>query len=504
MKKAKVVLSKDFQIAEADNRLYGSFIEHVGRAVYGGIYEPGHPAADENGFRKDVLEFVRELRVPLVRYPGGNFVSGYNWEDGVGPVEKRPRKTDPVWQTIETNQVGTNEFVKWAGLAGAEVMMAVNLGTRGADEARRLVEYCNHPGGSYWSDLRRSHGFEEPHRIKTWCIGNEMDGPWQICAKTAEEYGRAACEAAKVMKWLDPGIELVACGSSNRGMPGFPQWEATVLEHTYGEIDYLSLHTYYANHENNTAEFLARTVDMDEYIKSVISTCDYVKAKLCSNKKIYLSFDEWNVWYHSTEADKQLERWAIAPSRLEDVYNLEDALLVGGMLITLLKHADRVKIACLAQLVNAIAPIMTSKGGGAWKQTIFYPFLHASLYGRGMVLNTLTESPSYESKNYGAVSCVDSVAVYHAETEELTLFALNRDINESIHLEMDLGQFEGYRLIEHIVYENGDIKAVNTERHPFRVVPHNHGRTELLGRKANVELKKLSWNVVRLRKGECV
>ena len=221
MQTAKITIDPNFRIGEVDPRLYGSFIEHLGRAVYGGIYEPEHPTADDMGFRQDVLDLVRELGVPIIRYPGGNFVSGYDWEDGVGPVEERPRRLDLAWKTVETNRVGTNEFAAWAKRAGAEPMIAVNLGTRGTDAARNLVEYCNHPGGSYWSDLRRSHGAEEPHAVGVWCLGNEMDGPWQIGHKTAAEYGRLAVETAKAMKWVDPSIELVACGSSKAAMPTF-------------------------------------------------------------------------------------------------------------------------------------------------------------------------------------------------------------------------------------------------------------------------------------------
>src|ERR687898_1948280 len=204
MQTAKITIDPNFRIGEVDPRLYGSFIEHLGRAIYGGIYEPEHPTADDIGFRQDVLDLVRELDVPIIRYPGGNFVSGYDWEDGVGPVEERPRRLDLAWRTVETNQVGTNEFAAWAERAGAEVMMAINLGTRGVDAARNLVEYCNHPSGSHYSDLRRSHGVEDPHGVKVWCLGNEMDGPWQIGRKTPQEYGRLACEAAKAMKWVDP------------------------------------------------------------------------------------------------------------------------------------------------------------------------------------------------------------------------------------------------------------------------------------------------------------
>ena len=383
MKKAKGILSKDFKVGEVDKRIYGSFIEHLGRAVYHGIYEPTHELADEDGFRTDVIEMVKELNVPMTRYPGGNFVSGYRWEDGVGPIKDRPRRTDLAWKTIETNEVGTNEFAKWAKKVNTEVMMAVNLGTRGPEDAKNLLEYCNLEGGTYYSDLRKSHGVKDPHNFKVWCLGNEMDGPWQMGSKTAYEYGRIANETASIMKMFDSELELVACGSSNNVMPTFGSWEATVLDLSYDNIDYMSLHQYFGNRSNDTANFLAKSLQMDDFISSVISICDYVKAKKHSKKTINLSFDEWNVWYHSNEDDKKIEPWSIAPPQLEDKYNFEDALLVGSLLISLLKRADRVKMASLAQLVNVIAPIMTDNNGASWRQTIYYPFYHASNYGRG-------------------------------------------------------------------------------------------------------------------------
>ncbi len=499
MKKAKMVLDKEYKIGEVDKRIYGSFIEHLGRAVYGGIYQPGHIKANKDGFRIDVIELVNELNVPIVRYPGGNFVSGYNWEDGIGPVEKRPRRTELAWQTIETNQVGTNEFVDWAKAAGSEVMMAVNLGTRGPDAARNMVEYCNHSKDTYWSDLRISHGYSDPHNIKVWCLGNEMDGPWQIGQKTATEYGRIANETAKVMKLVDPSIELVACGSSGKGMPTFPEWESTVLEHTYENVDYISLHQYYGNPDNDTADYLANPLDMDDFIKSVISTADYIKAKTRSKKTMMLSFDEWNVWYHSKESDKKIDRWTIAPPQLEDVYNFEDALLVGGMLITFLKHADRVKMACLAQLVNVIAPIMTSDEG-AWKQTIFYPFMHVSNYGRGCSLKPIISSPKYDSKNFTDVPMLDSAAVLNEEKNELVIFALNRDLNESLELQCDVRGFEDYKVIEHVVMHNKDVKATNTEQNPNNIIPNNNGNAQIDDGILTANLSNLSWNVIRLAK----
>lgn len=500
MNNAKMILNKDYIVGAVDKRIYGSFIEHLGRAVYGGIYEPGHPTADKLGFRQDVSDMIKELQVPIVRYPGGNFVSGYNWEDGVGPVDKRPRRTELAWATIETNEIGTNEFATWAKEVGTEVMMAVNLGTRGVDAARNLIEYCNLTQGTYYSDLRRSHGYSQPHNIKTWCLGNEMDGPWQIGTKTAEEYGRLACETAKVMKMVDPTIELVACGSSGSAMPTFAQWEATVLEHTYEHVDYVSLHTYYGNQEENTANYLAKTMDMDAFIKSVVATCDYVKAKKRSKKKINLSFDEWNVWFHSNESDRKIEPWSIAPPQLEDIYTHEDALVVGCMLISLLKRADRVKMACLAQLVNVIAPIMTENGGAAWKQSIYYPYMHASLFGRGTVLVPLLKSDKYDSKDYTDVPYVEAVAVHNEELGEVTVFAVNRDLDQARTFEIDLRSFGSFRVIEHIVLENDDLQAVNTAANPDRVKPHANGNAKL-EQNGTIEtsLGKASWNVIRIK-----
>ena len=304
MGKAKIILDKDFIVGEIDKRIYSSFIEHLGRAVYGGIYEPTHPEADELGFRKDVMEFVKKLDVPMVRYPGGNFVSGFNWEDSVGPRDKRPKRLDLAWFTTETNEVGLHEFAEWSKKAGSEIMYAVNLGSRGPEEARDIVEYANHPSGSKFSDMRIANGQKEPFGIKLWCLGNEMDGPWQMGQKTAQEYGRIANEAAKMMKWVDPSIELVACGSSSSEMPTFGSWEMEMLEECYENIDYVSLHRYYGNPTGDTPGFLARTMDMDDFIKTVVSICDAVKGKKHSKHQVNLSFDEWNVWYHSNEQEE--------------------------------------------------------------------------------------------------------------------------------------------------------------------------------------------------------
>ncbi len=497
-KKAKVILDKDYVTGEVDKRLYGSFVEHIGRTVYGGLYEPGDLHADQDGLRKDVIDLVKELGVSIVRYPGGNFVSGYNWEDTVGPKENRKRRLELAWNTIETNQFGLNEFVKWSRLAGTDIIMAVNLGTRGINEAREVVEYCNHPSGTYLSDLRRSHGFEQPHKIKTWCLGNEQDNHPQIGYKTAREYGRLACEAAKVMKWVDPEIELVACGSTNGNMPTFPKWDATVLEHTYDHIDYLSLHSYYWKKNEDTDSYLASSVEMDAYIDSVISVCDFMKTKKRSRKTIHLSFDEWNVTRQWGEDN--FPSWSIAPPVGEHIYSMEDAIVGASMLLSLMKHADRVKIGCLAQLVNFIAPIMARPGRDAWRQIIFYPFMHAARYGRGKVLMPVITSPVYDCKEFTDVPLLESVSVWNEEKKELTLFALNRSRTDSLLLECDIRNFMDYQMVEHIVLEDSDPDASNTHENPNRVVPHKGTEEELQDGILTAMLKPLSWHVIRLQK----
>jgi len=494
---AKVTIDPDYRIGTIDPRLYGSFVEHLGRCVYGGVYEPGHATADANCFRRDVLELVRELNIPITRYPGGNFVSGYNWEDGIGPKTQRPARLDLAWRTTETNQFGLDDFITWCKAANTAPLMAINLGTRGPEQARDIVEYCNHPGGSLWSDRRVANGYRQPHQIKTWCLGNEMDGPWQIGAKTADEYGRAACEAAKLMKWVDPTIELVACGSSSSGMATFPQWDATVLTHTYPHVEYISLHTYYNNSNNQKPlpAFLAQSLDMDAQIGAVIATADFVQAKLRSPKSMMLSFDEWNVWKNLAEPNKPVEPWAIAPSQVQDVYTMEDALLVGAMLITLLRHADRVKIACIAQLVNVIAPIMTETGGRCWRQTIFWPLLHASKFGRGEALQVIVDSPTYELPDHRPIPVLETMAT--REDGTLTIFAVNKGA-EALPLEIDLRAAGATRVIEHIVLDHADLKAANTAAQPTRVVPHNQDQTRLEGGRLQTQLNRYSWNVVRL------
>lgn len=504
MKNAKMVIDKDFKISRVDHRIYGSFIEHLGRAVYSGIYQPEHPLADENGFRKDVMKMVSDLNVSVIRYPGGNFVSNFFWEDSVGPIENRKPRLDLAWRSLEPNTFGIDEFSNWTSKVNADTMMAVNLGTRGTKDACNLLEYCNYTSGTKYSDMRIGNGRKEPYNIKLWCLGNEMDGEWQVGQKTMTEYGRLAAETAKAMKLIDPEIELVSCGSSYMEMPTFPQWEATTLELDYDYVDYISLHQYYGNLNNDSSDYLAHSDDMDKFIKSVIAACDFVKAKKRGKKTINLSFDEWNVWFHSKDEEEDITKnhpWQVAPSLLEDHYNFEDALMVGLMMITLLKNADRVKIACLAQLVNVIAPIMTEPDGKAWRQTIYYPFLHASKYGRGIVLQPLIDSTKHTTLEHGEISDIVSIAVYNEEEETITIFAVNRNITEDIILGIDIRSIENFSLQEHIVLHHDNLKAENTaEQEQVYPVKTETAKTE--HGKLEVHLKKASWNVLRFKISE--
>ena len=499
-KNARISIDRDIEVSPVDERIFSSFIEHLGRAVYEGIYQPGSRFADEDGLRTDTIDLIKELKVPYVRYPGGNFVSGFKWEDSIGPVSKRPHRIDPAWGVVETNEFGLHEYMNWTKKAGVKPMYTINLGTRGVEEAKDLIEYTNIRSGSYLSDLRRKNGAEDPFDIKLWCLGNEMDGPWQMGHKTAYEYGRIAHEAGRMLKFVDPTVECVACGSSNSSMPTFGEWERIMLEESYDTTDYVSLHSYYGNRDDNTPDFLASSVDMDRFIRSVIATCDYVKTIKRTDKTINLSFDEWNVWYHSNEQDKEIwkrEKWGPALPLLEDIYNFEDALLVGSMLNTLIRNSDRVKIACIAQLVNVIAPIMTRNGGGAWAQTIYWPLMHASVYGRGTALRPVTESPVYDCSDYEGVPYLDTSATL-GEDGSVTIFAVNRDPEEAMELEADLRCFGGLRVKEHIVLHHDDVKAVNTEENPDNVAPAQGDCGRMDGGRLTIALPALSWNVIRL------
>ncbi|NUW41698.1 arabinosylfuranosidase ArfA [Nonomuraea rhodomycinica] len=495
-REAHLTIDPAFRVAPVRRRTFGTFVEHLGRCVYTGIYEPGHPSADADGFRRDVLDLTRELGVSTVRYPGGNFVSGYRWEDGVGPREQRPRRLDLAWHSTETNEIGVDEFVAWCRKAGVEPMMAVNLGTRGIAEAVDLLEYCNHPSGTALSDQRVANGAKEPHGIRMWCLGNEMDGFWQTGHKTAREYGRLANETARAMRMVDPDLELVACGSSGSSMPTFGAWEAEVLEHTYDVVDFVSCHAYYEEKDGDLGSFLACSTDMEYFIRSVVATADHVGAKLKSRKRIDISFDEWNIWYLSRHQAAEPPRdWPVAPPLLEDHYHLADAVAFGGLLITLLRNSDRVTAASLAQLVNVIAPIMTEPGGRAWRQTTFHPFAQASRHASGEVLRVEPVSPSYETAEYGEVPMLHAVAT-RAEDGGVTVFAVNRSTDGPLSLEIDARALGGVRVTGATTLTDADVYARNTADQPDRVAPRANPDVE--HDPLRVLLPPVSWNVIHL------
>ncbi len=506
MSRARISIDREFTVSEVPHRLFGSFVEHMGRCVYTGIYEPGHTEADEQGFRKDVLALTKELGATVIRYPGGNFVSGYNWEDGIGPVAGRPRRLDGAWHTVESNAFGLHEFVDWSRKAGTEIMEAINLGTRGVDAAREIVEYANHPGGTYWSDLRAKNGHTDPFDIKLWCLGNEMDGPWQIGHKTAHEYGRLAQEAAKAMRLVDPDIELVACGSSNSGMPTFGDWEHTVLTHAYEEVDYLSLHAYYQEQDGDAASFLASAVDMDYFIESVVATADAVRAKGRHKKHINLSFDEWNVWYSrpgDVDSPDQVSQqpWQEHPRVIEDKYNVTDAVVVGTLLNSLLRHGDRVKIANQAQLVNVIAPILAEPNGPAWRQTIFHPFARMAELAKGQVMRTVVDSSQLETSRFGGVDAVDASITWNEETGRMALFLANRGLDSEAEVEVRLGGFDAGALTRAEVLDvpaGLDRFSKNTLDRPDQVGMRPLSGVTAAGDQLKLTLPALSWAVVEL------
>lgn len=501
MNKARATVDPAFIIGPVRRRTFGSFVEHLGRCVYTGIYEPGHENADADGFREDVIELVKELGVSTVRYPGGNFVSGYKWEDGIGPKEDRPRRLDLAWHSTEPNTFGLDEFMKWADKTGVEPMMAINLGTRGVAEAIDILEYCNIPGGTEWSEKRKANGAEDPYRIKMWCLGNEMDGPWQTGHKTAAEYARVATEAARAMRQVNPDLELVACGSSHSLMDTFGAWEYEVLSESYEHVDYISAHEYYFEEDGDLASFLGSGDKMNNFIESVVATADAARAAGKHDKRINISFDEWNVWYQKANASEPPtgDDWPVAPALLEDHYNVADAVVVGDLLITLLRHSDRVHAASLAQLVNVIAPIMAEAGGKTWKQTTFHPFALTSKYAQGDVLRVAIQSPTVSTKKQGDIAALSAVATHNPETGEITVFAANRSTQDQLGLELNLSSFGELELVEAVTYSSDDPYWQASVEDDTKVLPTANESASVVDSKISVDLPAVSWSMLRFK-----
>ncbi len=480
---ARAVIGQAHGRSDFDRRLFGAFLEHLGRAVYTGVYEPGSKLADRNGFRTDVIAQMKELAVPIMRYPGGNFVSGYNWLDGVGPKDKRPTVLERAWNSLETNQFGTNEFIDWCKLIGTEPLLAFNLGTGTPETAVSYVEYCNLDKGTKWSDLRRSHGYEQPHNVRYWCLGNEMDGPWQMGTMPAREYGRKARDTARQLRVLDRSLQLIACGSSGPGMATYLEWDREVLEECYDQVDGLSLHVYYGNTKDRTgtnpARYLAMNLDMDRQIHETAAVCDYVQGLRKSSKRLWLSFDEWNVWYRANSGDAVNGKRAFAPKLLEEVYNLEDALLVGGLLNTLLRQSERVRIGCLAQIINVIAPLVTNDTS-VLRQSIYYPYAWAIRHAHGKVLDVAVECETYpitaaglrpEFARNADVPFLDVVATLNPQNGEACVLMLNRDLESPRELALEWRGPTPTRVLACHTLTGDDLKAFNTFEQPNRVAP---------------------------------
>lgn len=501
MKKTRILLDPAFTIASVDPRIFGGFLEHLGRAVYGGVYDPESDLADEYGFRKDVLVALRNLRLTTVRYPGGNFASGYHWMDGVGPKEQRPRVPELAWQCVETNQFGTDEFIRLARLMNWTPMITVNLGTGTPEEASHWVEYCNSPAGTRYADLRVANGSTDPYSVRLWCLGNEMDGPWQLGHLPAEQYALLASQTAKMMKDIDPSIELVACGSSTMSGSSYMEWDRTVLEYLGPQVEFISLHRYVGNPLGDTADYLAVTNTIDRRIEDLDAVCRFVQAKTRSRKRHYLCFDEWNVWYRTTGVEDSRGKGQIAPPLLEEFYNLEDALVVAGFLNSFIRHADAVKIANIAQMVNVIAPIHT-RGDRMLLQSIYYPLVmfSARREDEGIALHPVVSGPTYESPSYGEVRYIDVSAILGDGV--LHIFLINRSLHEAAEVEIDPGSGKFGSILSAEVLGGASPQECNTYENPYHVVSHPFGGGKVVDGKMLAALPPLSFVALSLKMGQ--
>ncbi|MBI1258180.1 MAG: alpha-N-arabinofuranosidase [Chloroflexi bacterium] len=495
--KAHVYLDTNRTISPISPLMFSGFAEHMGRSIYEGIYEPGSPHADANGLRTDVIAALRELNFRAMRYPGGNFLSGYRWEDGVGPKDKRPRRRDLAWQSTETNQFGTNEFIEYCKAINTAPMLAVNMGTASIQDAANLVEYCNAPVGTQYADLRASHGYHDPYGVKYWCIGNEMDGPWQIGHLEADDYGKKAREAAKMMRWHDPSIQLVSCGSSNATMPTYPEWDRVVLERCWDVVNYHSMHYYASNVDDDTTSFLALSAELEAFVDTLSGVLRYVKAKNRSNHDVFLQWDEWNVWYKARLGRHVEGAWTEAPHLIEEVYNLEDALVVAQWMNVFLRKADVLKIACLAQVVNVIAPILTTKDA-LLKQSIYYPFMIFSRLAAGASLDVAVKAPMHETAKFGDMPLIDVSASYDEASGASAIFLVNRSQTDSLTVDLHW-QDRAPKNIGTVHQVAGtDPKAANSFENPNQIVATQVAAPKLDGQTASITLPPLSFTAVEV------
>jgi alpha-N-arabinofuranosidase len=489
---ARVTLDNERTIGAISPLLFGGFAEHMGRCIYGGLYDPGSPLADAQGFRRDVQAALREWRLSILRYPGGNMLSGYDWRDGVGPKEKRPRRRELAWQSTETNQFGTDEFVAYCRSMDMLPMLAVNLGTGTVAEAAALVEYCNAPVGTRYADLRAANGNREPFGVEYWCVGNEMDGPWQIGQLSAEDYGKKAREVAKVMRMQDPGVKLIACGSSNTTLASYPEWDRVVLEHCWEQVDYLAMHYYATNYDDDTNSYLALAAQFESHVDTLAGLLRYVKAKHRSKRDVWLSWDEWNVWYKDRSGKGG---WREAPPLSEEVYNLEDALVVAQWLNVFLRRCDVLRIACLAQVVNTISPL-TVRGEQLLRQTTFYPIAMVAQHAAGQALDPLVAAPEYDTRLFGAMPLLDVSASYDEAAGRGAVFVVNRSQTEAVTTEIAWRGPSPARAEAIYQLWGSDPKAINTFEQPNTITSRPIGGAPIDGGKLTLQLPPLSFTAI--------
>ena len=486
---ARIKIDTDRVISEIDPMIYGNFVEHLGRCVEGGVFQEGSTLSDANGFRKDVLEASKNLHVGVLRWPGGNFSSNYHWKDGIGPRDQRPPRLEMALGTVESNRFGTHEFLQYAEMMGTRPYICANLGTGSWEEAQQWVEYCNSSEDTAMTRLRKQNGRQQPWKVPYWGLGNEMDGPWQMGHRSAEDYGKFALEAAKLMKWTDPNIKLIAAGSSNyRPGSDWTGWNRTVLEYLKRHADYLSLHMYVGNPTNNFSEFMASSVELDDRIRTAEGIIRAALSGEPGDRRIYIAWDEWNVWYRA-RGDTQRGRRI-----LEERYNLEDALVVATFLNSFVNHAHIIKMANLAQLVNVIAPMFTSDTG-LFLQTIYYPLQLFAANSRGKALDVFADSPKYTSSRFGDVPYLDTSAAY--DNGALTLNVVNRSRDQAISagIEVEDKMFSGDVAVTEV---NGpDIKAEN-DFNSTKVKPSQRS-VAAQGKKLNYSFAPHSYTMLKVK-----
>lgn len=529
---AKVLVHPRYKIGDISPRLYGAFLEPIGTMVYGSMYNPKHPTADSKGFRRDFIDGLRASGLPAVRLPGGNFVSGWDWKDSIGPMERRKSRLDLAWFQYYPNDVGHDEYLQWAELAGAEPLYTINLGTGRIDDAISIIEYTNHEGGSYWSDLRAKHGHKEPYGVKVWYLGNEMDGPWQIASweKDPRGYGILAHEASKAMKWVDPTIETVVCASSSPFLSHYPQWDLDVLQECYESVDYISLHHYHSAPADDFAALLGGSVYFEDYINTEIAMCDFVQAKTRSPKKMMLSFDEYGtimrpnqpLHYGRGPHNLAAAHLRVDPGRKytrHDPDNMPEpgylrgsemiqALTSAGVMLTFLRHADRVKIGCMT---SGLAAAAATNREHVWKSPSYFPLTQLIRYGRGVSLQPAVDCDTFDIPGYAiddnsqysdrsGVGFIDAAAAYNEPEGELNVFMINRGWERDTEVRLDATAFEGYNFVEHIQLYSESLDAKNSYDRPDVIAPAVNRDAGCENGVVAANLKKLSWNVFRFKK----